>query len=111
VWNNRSQDDEREIERLLRAAHDTPAEPMSEAQIREVLERAAAGREECAPFPASAFVFMAGCLVVVVGSLLPTSDDSPAARTTVALLLASNVALSPLTAVAIAWRRRRQYER
>jgi hypothetical protein len=109
VWRNRSQQDEGEIERLLKEAHETPAEPMSEARIGEVLRHVPARQPECAPFPASPFVFMAVCLLVVA-CLLLAAGGLPAARAAVVLLLVSNVGLSPLTAIAIAWARRRQYE-
>jgi hypothetical protein len=52
---------------------------------------------------------MAVCLLVVA-CLLLAAGGLPAARAAVVLLLVSNVGLSPLTAIAIAWARRRQYE-
>ncbi|MGA2325804.1 MAG: hypothetical protein ABSH05_05905 [Bryobacteraceae bacterium] len=110
MWRNRSQQDEREIERLLKAAQETPVEPMSETRIGEVLRHVVVRQQECAPFPAGPFVFMAVCLLVVGASLLLAAGGLPAARAVVVLLLVSNVGLSPLTAIAIAWTRRRQYE-
>lgn len=109
MWKNRPRDDEREIERLFREAHEIPVEPMDDDKIREVLRHVSAQQQESVPFPAHPFVFMAACLLVAAASVL-ASGNLPAARAAVVLLLVSNVGLSPLTAIAIAWRRRRQYE-
>ncbi len=96
---------DRDLERLLREALAAEARPMSEAQVGEVVARAAVLARPAAQFPLWAIAASAVCLAgLVLLAVSPAGNDSLRI-----LAVAANLALSPLAALVLVRGRRRAH--
>jgi len=96
------------LERLLKEALAAEARPMSEAQVGEVVARAAARVRSAAPFPVWALVALAaGLAALVLLALSPLRQEW--IRILAAVAVAGNLALSPLAALVLVRGRRRAH--
>lgn len=97
-----------DLERLLGEALATEARPMSEAQVGEVVARAAVNLERPAAFPLWAVAASAAGLAALV--LVALSGAGGAWWQALAgVVLAGNLGLSPLAALVLVRNRRHSY--
>jgi len=96
---------DRDLERLLREALGAEARPMSEAQVGEVVKRAAVQARPAPRFPLWAIAASGACLAGLVLLALSPAPESWF-RIIAVMAMVGNLALSPLAALVLVRSRR-----